>query len=365
MDKRELTEETLFRAALDAFGIKGEIEGGAPFGSGHINRTFKIALRDPSGQTCEYILQEVNTYVFRKPYELMENIAFVTETLKTRGIKTLSFLKKPGTESYLFENNGRTYRLSEALPGISYDLVTKESVTKSIGRAFGDFEAALLALDPYLLHETIPGFHDTEARFQALFDAEKACGNERKEKAREELRYLRENAEKACFLARETKAGRLTVRVVHNDTKCNNVLVDPVSDEPVAVIDLDTVMAGTIASDYGDAIRCLGNTAEEDEPDLSKVSLDLSKVRWFTEGYLGPLKTVLTDAEKRSLPYAPYSVTMEIASRFLGDYLAGDPYFRTAYPDHNLIRTRCAIAFAKELKKNEKQLIEMTEALLG
>ena len=348
-------KEQLFRIIREGWGIAGGIVSIGSFGNGHINGTWRFTVKQGEGQKA-YVLQSVNHHVFKDPYAVMENIRKVTAHLRAKGLRTLTFLENPADGTLLYRKDGAYWRLSEALPGVSYDRTDDPVILRAAGRAFGAFGNALSDLDGSGLRETIPGFHDTVQRFNALSEAEKGDVSGRKASVTEELRAYRERAEKAALIACAASSGKIPLRVTHNDTKFNNVIIDPVSKREVAVIDLDTVMPGTVLFDFGDAMRYLANTAAEDEQDIGKIRFDSARFRAFAEGFLGEVKDCLTGAEKESLALSPFSATVECGARFLTDHLNGDVYFRTAYPEHNLVRARNQLALAMDMERHEDEI---------
>ena len=212
------------------------------------------------------------------------------------------------------------------------------------------------------LYETIPNFHNTPKRLEALFaDAEKDPLG-RAAEAREELAYIASIREEAEKLTRMHEQGRLPIRVIHNDTKINNVLFDENTHEALAIVDLDTVMPGLVGHDFGDGIRFATNFVAEDCPDWQRAGCDLEKFRQFTEGFLSQVSGMLTIEERRSLALSVFAITVELASRFLDDYLMGDLYFNIHYPDHNLVRTRCQLAMAKDVHRKLPQMQAIVDA---
>ncbi|MBO4411420.1 MAG: aminoglycoside phosphotransferase family protein [Lachnospiraceae bacterium] len=348
---------------MEAFGLPGVPLSIEAFGNGHINGTFRLTA-ESEGQLRFYAVQEINSYVFRRPYEVMENIVRVTGHLKRKGIRTLKFYTNRADGSPVFFTEGTYWRVSDLLPGTSFDETDDLEILKAAGQAFGSFVNALSDLDSTLLHETIPAFHDTTKRFNALKNAEKADLAGRKDLVREELRLSFERAKKACLAAEALSQGRIPSRITHNDMKFNNVIIDPETKRAVAVIDLDTVMPGTLLFDYGDAIRYLANTAAEDESDLSKVRFDLKRFRAFSEGFLGEVRETLTGGERELLAVAPFSATVECGIRFLTDYLDGDCYFKIAYPEHNLVRARNQLALAADMERQEEAMRQCIEEIL-
>lgn len=218
-----------------------------------------------------------------------------------------------------------------------------------VGFAYAEFDGSVL-------HETIPDFHNTKKRLDTLFAhvEEDSCG--RVKDVQDEIEYLASVREKAGELSRMFADGEIPKRVTHNDTKCNNVLFDSETKEPIVVIDLDTIMPGMSMYDFADAVRFIANTAVEDEPDTSRVFFDTAKFRAFTNGFIGETGGSLKPVEIENLVKASFSITIELASRFLDDYITGDQYFRCVYPKHNLVRTRCQLALAKDIERKWDEL---------
>ncbi len=227
------------------------------------------------------------------------------------------------------------------------------------GEAFGTFQSQLSDFPAEKLYETIPDFHDTEKRFDALEQSARADAVKRLDDCRGELAYLLSMRDRTPFFKQAYARGEIPMRVTHNDTKCNNVMFDKDTKEPLAVIDLDTVMPGFTAYDYGDAVRFAANTAAEDEPDVSKVSLDLRLCRAFTDGFVGKIRDHLRREEVNTLPDGLLLITLELAARFLTDYLDGDRYFKIRTNDHNLIRARNQIALAQDICRKMDDLREI------
>ena len=352
-----------------SFGICGEIVACDVIKSGNINNTLKITVRDGSGEDC-YIVQQINTHVFREPVRMMRNISLVTTHISEKlGEKSdrmvLEFLKTKSGDSCLFDDEGRCWRSYRFIDdSVTYDLCDDLEVLEQTGAAFGNFQMMLGDFDAGALFETIPDFHNTEKRMNTLFAHAEEDSLARLAEVSEEMKFFRENLDRAVKLTRMQKEGRLPLRVTHNDTKCNNVLFDTHTKKALAVIDLDTVMPGLALHDYGDAVRFAANTALEDEPDVSKIALSDSKFRAFTKGFLTACGGVLTDAEKENLVDSIIVMTMELAARFLDDYLTGDKYFKTDYPGHNLVRTRAQITLARDVILRYNELNEIVKTLL-
>ena len=352
-----------------SLGIKGEIVACDVIKSGNINDTFKVRFRSGE-EDVSYIIQQINTHVFSDPVRMMENIAVVTEHISNKlgagsQREVLSFLKTEKGESCFFDDKRRCWRGYRFIDdSITFDLCDDLEILEQAGLAFGNFQMLLGDFDASKLFETIPDFHDTEKRMKTLMLHVGADLLGRASDASEEIEFFRENYDRAVKLTRMQKEGKLPLRVTHNDTKCNNVLFDKKTKRALAVIDLDTVMPGLALHDYGDAVRFSANAANEDEPDTSKIHIDRDKFIAFTKGFLAACGNVLTDAEKENLVDSVIVIAMELASRFLDDYLTGDTYFKVSYPGHNLVRTRAQITLAKDIIARYDELNEAIKNLL-
>jgi len=297
------------------------------------------------------VLQKINTYVFRRPAELMENIVRVTGYLKKRGQAALTVFPTRGGKSYFVDADGGCWRCYNYVEN-TYSLQAAGSPHDafSAGKAFGAFQRMLGGFPIAGLHETIPDFHNTAKRYEALEQAiaENIAG--RRAEMEPEIAFARARKADASRLLALAGTPELPLRVTHNDTKLNNVLFDRDSHEPVCVVDLDTIMPGLSLYDYGDSLRFLGNTAAEDERDLRKVRFAMPLFRAYTQGYLEAAAGALTDTETRLLPFSIKLMTYECGMRFLTDYLNGDVYFRIRRPDDNLARCRTQFALVQEIE---------------
>ena len=334
-----------FPSAAYAFQISGNPVSYQEFGQGHINETLK--LKTDTGH--QYILQRINQYVFRQPVQLMENACAITDFLRTKDADprhSLHFIPAQDGHCYFVDEKGEFWRMYEFVDGLSLDAPEAEADLYQSALAFGNFQMLLSDFPAESLHDTIPEFHNTVDRYRLLRESVEAdvCG--RVKEVRGELDFLWEHEQMACTLQRMRENGQLPLRVTHNDTKLNNVLLDRDTREYLCVLDLDTVMPGLSLYDYGDSIRFGASTsaAEEDQ----QIALDLHLFEVYTRGFLSSA-TNLTDTEIEMLPLSAVVLTVELVARFLKDYLDGDLYFKTAYPTHNLDRARGQMALAKDM----------------
>ncbi len=342
------------------FGIEGSFIGYRTIQVGNVNQTYEVRFLRPDGRQKSYLIQNVNTYAFRRPVQLMENIDQVTEHIRRKkpGQIALHFHHTADRKIYVADGDN-FWRMTNYIPSVTYSSVIDERVVRNAGRAFGEFQMQLSDFDISKLHETIPGFHNTRLRYQQLLDAVKANPAGRLYEVQGDLEYLLRVKEDACRLTDLQKAGLLPLRVTHNDTKINNVLFHPDDQSALVVIDLDTVMPGLVGHDFGDAIRFAANTEPEDSPNYRDASLDLDVFSAFTDGFLEMTANTLTPTEIETLALSCFSLTVELATRFLTDYLLGDPYFKISYPEHNLVRTRCQIALSQDMHANRDQMMEI------
>lgn len=337
---------------LDQFLFPAPVKDAVPFGNGHINSTFRVETEDGG----RYVLQKINKAVFRQPEDVMDNVCAVTDYLSALPDadpdKCLRLLPAKDAKRYAADENGDVWRVYNFIPNSgSFELPDTEELMERAGAGFGGFFAALQAFPAETLKETIPAFHNTPHRVNQLRAAVARDAAGRVKDVQTELKRIYVVDAALCVLEEKKKAGLLPLRVTHNDTKLNNILFDKTTGETLCVVDLDTVMPGLIAYDFGDAIRFAGNTAVEDEKDLSRVSLSLPMLRAFARGYLREAGSALTEAELDSLAMGCWTDTMEIGIRFLTDYIEGDVYFKTDYPEHNLVRARCQLALADDIMR--------------
>ena len=333
--------------AIFAFTIEGTPIACQEYGSGHINRTLKVDT--DAGRS--YILQRINKYVFKDPVRLMENISAVTNFLAAKSddpYATLRFLTTQDGKFCYQDAQGEFWRCYGFVPGFGLDMPESDADFYQSALAFGRFQDLLSDFPADTLHETIPEFHNTIDRYRQLKDAIAADPKGRTADVQPEIRFALEQEQIGGTLQRMREAGELPLRVTHNDTKLNNVLLNEETRQSLCVIDLDTVMPGLSAYDYGDSIRFGAATASESEPDPSKMKLDLHLFEVYTRGFLEAAPS-LTELEVKMLPMGALIMTLEVGIRFLADYINGDVYFRTAYPEHNKVRCRTQLALVADM----------------
>jgi Ser/Thr protein kinase RdoA (MazF antagonist) len=331
------------------FQISGRFQEAAPQGRGHINDTYQVRM-EAGGTVRRYILQRINSRVFPDIPRLMENIARVTGHLRMRlagepggdpDREALTPIPARDGRSFWQDGTGGFWRVYLFIEGIRVvETAAAPGQAFEASRAFGRFLRLLRDLPPPALHETIPGFHHTPRRFAALADALRRDSLGRAAEARREIDFALDRAPLAGVLVAQQAAGRLPVRATHNDTKINNVLLDDASGRGLAVIDLDTVMPGLVAYDFGDMVRTFTCTGQEDEPDPDRIVFRPEYYEALARGFASEAGPFLTPAEWAALETGGRLITLEIGIRFLTDYLEGDVYFKTRRPAHNLDRTR-------------------------
>ena len=346
----------------------GEIEA-APYGNGHINDTLRVIVHADGGDR-RYILQRVNSYVFPKPVEVIENIEKVTAYLRKIIAQeggdplreTLTLVETRDGRHYTLAEDGELWRMYLFIEGTrSVDLPDTEALFALSGRAFGRFQHQMGGFDAAQLHETIVDFHNTPARYRQLEDAIARNEAGRLEQVREEIAFCKKYEREVHVLLDAMEAGDIPLRVTHNDTKLNNVLLDAATGRGVCVIDLDTVMPGLAAYDFGDSIRFGANTAAEDERDLTKVSLSLPMFEAFVKGYLSEAGAALCARERELLPMGAKLMTLECGMRFLADHLNGDKYFKVHREGHNLDRARTQFALVADMEKKWDAMMEIVK----
>lgn len=348
-----------YKAAEKVIGnflIDGELEKIKVNTQGHINSTF-VSTFVKDGVRTKYTHQKINRNVFKNPKEVMENIVAVTQHIedkvssfpdKDRRVLKVIFTKD--NLPYYIDEDGEYWRTYIFIENVNtYDKIPSVNAARNLGKGIGNFQKQLSDFDGSRLNITIPHFHDMNLRYRQLDDAVKADVKGRCAQVKAELDFLYANKERGCRIWDDFEKGILPNRVTHNDTKMNNVLFDPESDEAVCVIDLDTIMPGTILFDTGDMIRTACNTAEEDEKDFSKVSFNAEMYKSLIGGYMESADSFLTKEEREGIKESGRVITQIMAVRFLTDYIAGDVYYHTAYDEHNLVRCRTQLGLIKSM----------------
>ncbi len=332
------------------FDTDGTFCRGEQIGNGHIHDTYKIETAEADKDN--YLLQKINNRIFTNIPELQGNIERVTAHLRKKltaiggsDIKRecLNLVPALNGKSWIIDNEGNFWRMFLYINDYrSYDMVDSEEKAFEGGKAVGRFQAMLSDMPSSVLYETIPRFHDIESRLTLFKNKINENPAGRAKAVTDEINNLLQREKKMKIIHQLGKDGKIPVRITHNDTKFNNILLD-LNNKALCIIDLDTVMPGYIHYDFGDAIRTAANSAAEDEPELSKIEMNSALFEAYSDGYLTETRETLNYIEKEYLAFAPLSITYTIAVRFLTDYLDGDKYFKIHHSDHNLQRTRAQI----------------------
>lgn len=340
--------------AIKNFNVNGTPRGCMPYGNGHINDTMLVISYDDDGNRHDYILQTVNSNVFKHPEQVMENIEKVTSFLRTKvnsSREVLNLVHTFNGESFYKDKYGLFWRMYEFVTdSVCIEHPDNMNDFYQCAVAFGNFQRLLSDFPAETLNETIPDFHNTPKRYENFLKALEADAKGRAAGVMEEINFIKDRKDFYSVLLDAHKKGDLPLRVSHNDTKSNNVMLDAETHDALCVIDLDTIMPGFSVTDFGDSIRFGANTAAEDEKDLSKVGLDLEMFKIYTKGFLDGCGGELPDEEIMLLPEGAKMMTIECGMRFLADYLEGDTYFKTAYPEHNLVRCRTQLKLVADME---------------
>ena len=329
---------------------------------GHINGTYFVDVENE-----RYVLQRINKNVFKRPDQVMANIVAVTGHIRKKqsdGAEgcTLDFLKSD--ENYFFcDEDGEYWRCYGFVDGECHQICKSEEIMREAGRTFGTFQRLLADFDASVLYETIPNFHNTEKRYEAF---EKAVAEDRVGRAAsvaEEIEFVRSRKNICGIITSGIKSGRFPLRVTHNDTKLNNVITDRKTGKGICVLDLDTVMPGSLLFDFGDAIRFGASSAAEDETDLSKVYVKTEMFEAFTKGFADGIGADISREELNAFPDAAKILTFETGMRFLTDYLDGDRYFRIAHQEHNIDRARNQFCLVRDMENKAEELREIINRL--
>lgn len=362
-----------FQPIAAQFGITDPVVAWEEIHSGNINRTYLVTICIDAVDR-QFVFQKINTYVFKKPDEVMANILKVTEHIKQKLLKetgsydrrVLSFRRAKDGKPYFYTSNRHFWRVYEYIDrAVAFNMVQTSEQFYEAGYSFGEFQAWLSDFPAETLHDIIPHFHDTPVRYSDFRFAVERDAAKRRAEVEEEIAFLLEREKEAGALMDGLKTGRLPWRVTHNDTKINNILFDEETNKAICVIDLDTVMPGTSLFDFGDAVRYGASTAAEDERDLSKVTLSTELYEQFTRGFLKGVGSLLHESEADMLLTSVKIMTLELAVRFLTDYLNGDLYFKVRSDDHNLVRARTQIRLVQDIEAKWDELCAITARCRG
>ncbi len=335
------------------------------FGNGHIHKTYSLYIGSEG-----FVLQQVNTVAFNSPKKLMENITAVCEYLKKKIIEsggdatreTRNVVYTHDGRSYHTTSDGAVYRIFTMVEDVvCYEAVDNTELFHRCGEAFGLFQKQLADFPASTLHDTIENFHNTPIRFENFEKAVEQDPLGRVAGAKREIEFIKQRKDICGYITERLADGRIPLKVTHNDTKLNNVLFDAKTDEAVCIIDLDTIMPGSLLYDFGDSIRFGASSAAEDETDLDKVYLRTDFYKAYLDGFLSQLNDTITDEEIKGLYYGALLMTFEVGMRFLTDYILGDVYFHTAYPEHNLHRSRTQLKLIEEMENKKEELLKFVE----
>ncbi len=350
--------DPILREVLQAFPLPAGTLGAVRYGQGHINDTFCVLSQPQEGDCVRFILQGLSSAAFPHPEELMENFVGITSYLREKILEnggdplreTLSLVQTRDGKDFYTDSRGQVWRLTPFIEHTDCFQSATPELFEASARAFGRFQYLLQGYPAHTLHETIKSFHDTEdryAKFQAALEADPL---NRAREIEAEIRFLQQRQADCSVALRAMRAGTLPLRVTHNDTKLNNILIDRHTLEGSCVIDLDTTMPGLSINDFGDSIRFGANHSREDEPDLSKVQFDIGLYEVYTRGFLEGAQSSLTPAELEYLPWGARLMTLECGMRFLTDYLDGDHYFHISHPRQNLDRARTQFKLVQDME---------------
>ncbi len=364
-----------FNEIISRFDFDGQFVGIEPYGMGLINNTYAVSVKRENGEIKRYILQKINKNTFKQVDKLMRNIRLVTEYLKDISVKNggnwerevLTLVKTLDGNSYYMDKSGEYWRAYVLIENtIGYAIAESRDMFEDAGRAFGTFVRNLSGFPAEELYEVIANFHNTESRFS---DFKKALENNyenRKDNVKDEIEFVLSREKYASKVVSKLKSGEIPLRVTHNDTKLNNIMIDDETGKGICVIDLDTVMPGLAVNDFGDSIRFGASIAAEDETDLSKVSCSMELFGLYAKGFIEGCGGKLTKKEIELMPMGAKVMTFECGMRFLTDYLQGDTYFKIHRKDHNLDRARTQFKLVEDMERKwytMKEIIEKYNSL--
>ena len=352
-------KDAILAEVLGAYDFPATLLGATRYGQGHINDTFCVVCQPQEGDAVRFILQGLSLAAFPHPDELMENFIGITSYLREKVIanggdplrETLSLVKTKDGKDYYTDSNGKVWRLTPFIENTDCFQSATPELFEASARSFGRFQYMLQGYPAETLHETIVNVHNTEdryAKFEAALAADKL---DRAKDIAAEIKFVTDRKADCSVALQALRDGKLPLRVIHNDTKLNNILIDRTTGEGICVIDLDTTMPGLSINDFGDSIRFGANHSKEDEKDLSKVNFDIELYEAYTRGFLEGAQGSLTEGELEYLPWGARLMTLECGIRFLTDYLDGDHYFRIHYPEQNLDRCRTQFKLVKDMEE--------------
>lgn len=354
-------EQENLNNVIDAFCFEGEYDSIKPITQGYINATYCVSFQLSANQTKRYILQSINTSIFQNPQQLMDNVEKITNHIKTKVLQeggnpereVLNIIPTKQGRNLYHDSNNRFWRAYQYIEqATAHQSITDLSLFTRCGKAFGKFQKQLSDFNASSLYEIIQGFHDTPRRYTHYCDIIEKNAVNRVSEVSEEIQFIKERENELSVIMNLIQNGTIPVRVTHNDTKLNNIMMDNETGEGICVLDLDTVMPGCGLFDFADSIRNGASTASEDEIDLSKVKLDLALFEAYAKGFLSETKDILNKTEIEHLVLATKLITLEQAIRFLGDYINGDTYYKIDRDKQNLDRARTQIKLVQEMEAN-------------
>ena len=356
---------------FDKFQIEGTFIEAVPHGNGHINDTFVVTC-DRDGKKVRYIFQRINKNVFKNPPMLMDNISRVTShirgKLEAQGVadidrRVLTLVPAVDNRNYCVDDEGKYWRAYVFIENAkTFDVMEDTTQGFQAARAFGEFQKTLVDLPQPPLFETIPDFHNGQKKYDIFQQALRADAFNRAIDAKPEIEFLESNAWIFDVFPKLIAAGKIPIRITHNDTKINNVIIDDRTHEGICVIDLDTVMPGIALYDLGDILRTTLTQSAEDERDLSMVEIQMPRFESVIRGYLAAAGEFLNETERQHLVFSGQMITLIIGTRFLTDYLSGDTYFKVHRPGHNLDRCRTQFKLVSLIAEKEEQMHSLIES---
>ena len=365
--------ETTVRNAAAQFKFEGKYINHFMSESGHINYTYFVSYRQNDNSIKRYILQRINTHVFKKPEEVMENIKNVTDFIRKKveaaggdpEREVLSLVETIDGKYHFVDENGYFWRGYNVVENTAtYSKAENPYKFYKVGFSFGNFQRQLADFPADKLYETIPNFHNTLSRYADFEEAVRLDPLDRVKELEDEINFVRSHKYLCSFIMDGIADGRFPLRVTHNDTKMDNILVDKVTGEGVCIIDLDTVMPGSVLNDFGDAIRFGASSAEEDETDLDEVYVDVDMFEAFANGFIAGLNNSLSNEEIKALPMGALILTLETGIRFLTDYINGDVYFRISRESHNLDRARNQFKLVEDMESKMPKFNRIVKKIL-